>query len=118
MRITVFSRYGLPPARSTSWASSSRPSPGPATPSGDRAGPGLGTWRGHNDAGSYGGRPRGGAARDQRGAPRHAAYAAGQPGPVAHVAAHELGAAAYAIKAARAAAPEGLSEAVGRLECR
>jgi hypothetical protein len=37
---------------------------------------------------------------------------------VAHVAAHELGAAAYAIKAARAAAPDGESEAVGRLECR
>jgi thymidine phosphorylase len=58
-----------------------------------------------------------GAARDLRGAARHAAYAAGQAGAVAHVAAHELGAAAYAIKAARAAAPEGLSEAAGRLEC-
>ena len=45
------------------------------------------------------------AARDLRGAPRHAAYAAGQAAVVAHVAAHELGAAAYAIKAARAAAP-------------
>jgi hypothetical protein len=59
-----------------------------------------------------------GAARDLRGAARHAAYAAGQAGAVAHVAAHELGAAAYAIKAARAAAPEGEGEAVGRLECR
>ena len=59
-----------------------------------------------------------GAARDLRGAPRHAAYAAGQAGAVAHVAAHELGAAAYAIKAARAAAPDGESEAAGRLECR
>ena len=58
-----------------------------------------------------------GAARDLRGAARHAAYAAGQAGAVAHVAAHELGAAAYAIKAARAAAPEGESEAAGRLEC-
>jgi thymidine phosphorylase len=58
------------------------------------------------------------AARDLRGAPRHAAYAAGQAGVVAHVAAHELGAAAYAIKAARAAAPEGQGEAAGRLECR
>src|ERR687883_1180074 len=47
-----------------------------------------------------------GAARDLRGAARHAAYAAGQAGAVAHVAAHDLGAAAYAIKAARAAAPE------------
>ena len=34
-----------------------------------------------------------GAARDLRGAARHAAYAAGQAGAVAHVAAHELGAA-------------------------
>ena len=59
-----------------------------------------------------------GAARDLRGAPRHAAYAAGQAGAVAHVAAHELGAAAYAIKAARAAAPDGDGERAGRLECR
>jgi hypothetical protein len=58
------------------------------------------------------------AARDLQGSARHAAYAAGQAGAVAHVAAHELGAAAYAIKAARAAAPEGLTEAAGRLECR
>ncbi|HEX8627401.1 MAG TPA: hypothetical protein VF755_04445 [Catenuloplanes sp.] len=58
-----------------------------------------------------------GAARDLRGAARHAAYAAGQAGVVAHVAAHELGAAAYAIKAARAAAPDGLSGAAGRREC-
>jgi len=43
------------------------------------------------------------AARDLKGAARFAAYAAGQAGVVAHVAAHELGAAAYAIKAARAA---------------
>src|SRR5262245_3191436 len=59
-----------------------------------------------------------GAARDLRGAARHAAYAAGQAAVVAHVAAHELGAAAYAIKAARAAAPKGESDAAGRLECR
>jgi hypothetical protein len=58
------------------------------------------------------------AARDLRGAARHAAYAAGQAGAVAHVAAHELGAAAYAIKAARAAAPDGENDAAGRLECR
>jgi hypothetical protein len=58
-----------------------------------------------------------GAARNLHGAARDAAYAAGQAGAVAHVAAHELGAAAYAIKAARAAAPEGESEAAGRLEC-
>lgn len=59
-----------------------------------------------------------GAARDLRGAARHAAYAAGQAGVVAHVAAHELGAAAYAIKAARAAAPDDAADAAGRLECR
>jgi hypothetical protein len=59
-----------------------------------------------------------GAARDKRGAARHAAYAAGQAGAVAHVAAHELGAAAYAIKAARAAAPDGEADAAGRRESR
>ena len=58
------------------------------------------------------------AARDLSGAPRHAAYAAGQAAAVAHVAAHELGAAAYAIKAARAAAAEGEGERAGQLECR
>jgi thymidine phosphorylase len=59
-----------------------------------------------------------GAARDLRGGARHAAFAAGQAGVVAHVAAHELGAAAYAIKAVRAAAPQGAAEAAGRRECR
>ena len=58
-----------------------------------------------------------GAARDLTGAPRHAAYAAGQAAAVPHVAAHDLGAAAYAIKAARAAAPPGEGESAGRLEC-
>ena len=58
------------------------------------------------------------AARDLRRAPRHAAYAAGQAAVVAHVAAHELGAAAYAIKAVRAAAPDADVEAAGRRECR
>lgn len=57
------------------------------------------------------------AARDLKGAARHAAYAAGQAAVVAHVAAHELGAAAYAIKAARAAAPRGEEVSVGRSEC-
>jgi hypothetical protein len=57
-----------------------------------------------------------GAARDKRGATRYAAYAAGQAGAVAHVASHELGAAAYAIRAARAAASDGEVEA-GRFEC-
>jgi hypothetical protein len=58
-----------------------------------------------------------GAARDLRGAARHAAYAAGQAACVAHVAAHELGAAVYAIKAARAAAPRGDAERAGQREC-
>jgi hypothetical protein len=58
------------------------------------------------------------AARDLSGAPRHAAYAAGQAAAVGHVAAHELGAAAYAIRAARAAATEGDGVEAGRLECR
>src|SRR5512144_2199522 len=58
------------------------------------------------------------AARDLSGAARHAAYAAGQAAVVAHVAAHELGAAAYAIKAVRAAAPKGEGERAGRGECR
>ena len=58
-----------------------------------------------------------GAARNLRGSARHAAYAAGQAGVVAHVAAHELGAAAYAIKAARAAAAPGEVNIAGRLEC-
>ena len=57
------------------------------------------------------------AARDLRGAPRHAAYAAGQAGAVGHVAAHELGAAAYAIRAARAAVPDDKGDVVGRREC-
>ena len=58
------------------------------------------------------------AARDLSGAARHAAYAAGQAAAVGHVAAHELGAAAYAIRAARAAADdEGEREEAGRREC-
>ena len=58
------------------------------------------------------------AARDLSGAARYAAYAAAQAAAVAHVAAHEFGAAAYAIKAARAAAPDDAAEHAGRLECR
>jgi hypothetical protein len=46
-----------------------------------------------------------GAARPLRGAARYAAYAAGQAACVAHVPEHDLGAAAYAIKAAQAAHP-------------
>lgn len=44
-----------------------------------------------------------GVARPLRGAARYAAYAAGQAACVGHVPAHDLGAAAYAIKAAQAA---------------
>lgn len=58
-----------------------------------------------------------GAARPLRGAARFAAYAAGQAGAVAHVAEHELGAAAYAIRAAAAAAPADGREVARRLEC-
>lgn len=57
------------------------------------------------------------AARPLDGAARYAAYAAAQAAAVAHVAAHELGAAAYAIKAVQAAAPNGESESAGRREC-
>ncbi|WP_193107294.1 putative immunity protein [Brachybacterium sp. FME24] len=46
------------------------------------------------------------AARPLSGAARFAAYAAGQAACVAHVAEHDLGAAAYAIKAVRRARPD------------
>ena len=46
-----------------------------------------------------------GAARPLRGAARFAAYAAGQAACVAHVPEHDLGAAAYAIKAVEAGQP-------------
>lgn len=58
-----------------------------------------------------------GAARDLTGAPRFAAYAAGQAAVVAHVAAHDLGAAAYAIKAVQHAVASEESAAAGSLEC-
>jgi hypothetical protein len=57
------------------------------------------------------------AARVSSGPARHAAFAAGQAAVVAHVAAHELGAAAYAIKAVRAAARPEEADVAGRLEC-
>ena len=57
------------------------------------------------------------AAREVSGAAKQAALAAGQAVAVAHVAAHELGAAAYAIKAGREAALDGQAEEAGRLEC-
>lgn len=41
-----------------------------------------------------------------------------RPGRSRGVAAHELGAAVYAIKAARAVAPEGAVESAGRIESR
>jgi hypothetical protein len=59
-----------------------------------------------------------GAARDLTGAPRFAAYAAAQAAAVGHVAAHELGAAAYAIKAVWAAAADADRVEAGRVECR
>lgn len=58
-----------------------------------------------------------GAARPLSGAPRFAAYAAGQAACVPHVAEHDLGAAAYAIKAAVAAAPPDAAEAARAGEC-
>jgi hypothetical protein len=58
-----------------------------------------------------------GAARPLRGAARAAAHAAGQAACVPHVAEHGLGAAAYAIRAARAAAGPGERDQAGRDEC-
>jgi hypothetical protein len=58
------------------------------------------------------------AAREVTGAAKEAARAAGQAVAVAHMAAHELGAAAYAIRAARAAAAENGRDRAGRAECR
>lgn len=55
-----------------------------------------------------------GAARPLRGAARFAAYAAGQAACVAHVAEHDLGAAAYAIKGVRVADPS--NDDAGRRE--
>lgn len=55
-----------------------------------------------------------GAARPLRGAARFAAYAAGQAACVAHVPEHDLGAAAYAIKAVQTANPSNIN--AGRLE--
>ena len=55
-----------------------------------------------------------GAARPLRAAARFAAYAAGQAACVGHVPEHDLGAAAYAIKAVQTADPSNVS--AGRLE--
>lgn len=58
------------------------------------------------------------AAKGMPAAAKFAALAAGQAVAVAHVAAHELGAAAYAIRAASASVPEDQREAAGQQECR
>ena len=55
-----------------------------------------------------------GAARPLRGAARFAAYAAGQAACVGHVPEHDLGAAAYAIKAVQAA--DSSNAEAGRIE--
>ena len=54
-----------------------------------------------------------GAARPLRGAARFAAYAAGQAACVPHVVEHDLGAAAYAIKAIQAATTPENAELAG-----
>jgi hypothetical protein len=56
------------------------------------------------------------AARAATGAAREAARAAGHAVATAHMADHELGAAAYAIKAVRAASPADTRDKAGRLE--
>lgn len=58
------------------------------------------------------------AARGASGAAKEAARAAGHAVAVAHMADHELGAAAYAIRAVRAAAYTDDRDDVGRAECR
>ncbi len=58
------------------------------------------------------------AARDVSGAAKEAARAAGHAVAVAHMADHELGAAAYAIRAVRAAANPDERDEAGRAECR
>src|SRR5215472_3846062 len=118
IRITISSLFGRHLARSTSLTSSSRlsmrthgrvrrssmPAPGCVARS---TRPGLA-----RQAAVQWARPE--TCVGQHGMPR---TLLARPAAVAHVAAHELGAAAYAIKAARAAAPEGEGEAAGRLEC-
>jgi hypothetical protein len=57
------------------------------------------------------------AAREASGAAREAARAAGHAAATAHMADHELGAAAYAIRAVRAATPIAERDAAGVGEC-
>lgn len=58
------------------------------------------------------------SARDLAGSARFAAYSAGQAAAVAHVAAHDLGAASYAIKTVMAASEERDRIGNGRIECK
>ena len=58
------------------------------------------------------------AAREASGAATEAARAAGHAVAVAHMADHELGAAAYAIRTVRAAADPDDRDDAGRAECR
>jgi hypothetical protein len=58
------------------------------------------------------------AAKVASGEAKEAARAAGHAVAVAHMADHELGAAAYAIRAVRAAADPGDRDNAGRAECR
>jgi hypothetical protein len=58
------------------------------------------------------------AAREASGAAKEAARAAGHAVAVAHMADHELGAAAYAVRAVRAAAHPNDRDDAGRAECR
>jgi hypothetical protein len=58
------------------------------------------------------------AAREASGAATEAARAAGHAVAVAHMADHELGAAAYAIRAVRALADPDERDDAGRAECR
>jgi len=58
------------------------------------------------------------AAREASGAAKEAARAAGHAVAVAHMADHELGAAAYAIRAVRAAADQEERDDAGLMECR
>jgi hypothetical protein len=57
------------------------------------------------------------AARDVSGAAKYAALSAGQAAAVGHVTAHDLGAPACAIRAARAAAPETEQDRAAHREC-
>jgi hypothetical protein len=57
------------------------------------------------------------SARDLSGAAKFAALSAGQAAVVGHVAAHELGAAAYAIRAAMATCTGNEKAEKGRAEC-